>query len=195
MKKFIRLTLLLVTVLWGADYANAAPVLSFDASNADISKQYSMGEAIVMELWISGLTDIDLAGFDLALTFDPLLLGYQSTSFAATLESEDFIMLEDWLFSPGALVLTGVSLAADLSAQMDAFRIATLAFTTLSAGASWLSIDSSLLSDAFAESFTANHFAANISIAQPMVTVSEPSSLLLALGFIVALSLRRSRQL
>ena len=195
MKKFIRLTLLLVTVLWGAGYANAAPVLSFDASNADISKQYSMGEAIVMELWISGLTDIDLAGFDLALTFDPLLLGYQSTSFAATLESEDFIMLEDWLFSPGALVLTGVSLAADLSAQMDAFRIATLAFTTLSAGASWLSIDSSLLSDAFAESFTASHFAANINIAQPMVTVSEPSSLLLALGFIVALSLRRSRQL
>lgn len=195
MNKFIQVTLFALTFLWGAGHVSATPILSFNASNADISKNYWVGDAIVMELWISGLTDIDLAGFDLALDFDPLLIGYQSTLFAPTLEDEDFIMLEDWLISSGTLVLTGVSLAADLSAQMDAFRIATLAFTALSAGTSWLSIDSSLLSDAFADSFTASHFAANISIAQPMVTVSEPSSLLLALGFIVALSLRRSRQL
>lgn len=194
MNKLIRVMLFVVASFWGAGNASAAPILSFDASDADVSKNYLVGDSVVMELWISGLADIDLAGFDLALSFNPLVTGYQSTLFAPALNDEDFIVLEDWLFNPSTLILTGVSLAPDLSAQADAFRIATIAFTALSAGTSWLSFDSSLVSDEFAEAFDTTNFAAKITVNDHQVTVSEPSPLLLLLSLIAALSIRRCRR-
>lgn len=194
MKKLIRASLMAMTFLWGAGNANATPILSFDASDADISKNYWVGDSIVMELWISGLADIDLAGFDLTLSFNPLVTGYQSTSFAPTLNDEDFIELEDWLLNSSTLILTGVSLAPDLSAQADTFRIATIAFTALSAGSSLLSFDSSLVSDEFAAAFVTTNFAANITVKDRQIAVSEPGALLLTLSFVLALSLRHCRR-
>ena len=81
MNKLIRMTVIALVSLWGISSANATPVLSFDASNADITKNYQVGDTIVMELWISGLTDIDLAGFDLGLSFTSAVSSYQSTDF------------------------------------------------------------------------------------------------------------------
>lgn len=192
MNKLIRVMLLALAFAWGAN-ASAAPILSFDASDADINKSYWVGDSIAMELWISGLSDVDLGGLDLTLSFNPLVTGYQSTHFAPSLNDEDFILLEDWLINPGMLVLTGVSLAPDLSAQADAFRIATIAFTAIGAGTSLFSFNSSLVSDEFAEAFVTTNFTANITVNDRQVAVSEPSPLLLALSLVVALSLKRPR--
>lgn len=190
MNKLIRMTVIALVSLWGISSANAIPVLSFDASNADITKNYQVGDTIVMELWISGLTDIDLAGFDLGLSFTPAVSSYQSTDFAPELSDQDFILLDDWLVNPGELNLSGVSLAPDLSAQADVLRIATLSFTALSAGSSWLSFDYSLLSDEFAEAFASTNFGATINVSNRPVTVPEPSALLLLILGISGLLVR-----
>ena len=190
MNKFIRMTVIALVSLWGISGANATPILSFDASNADITKNYQVGDTIVMELWISGLTDIDLAGFDLGLSFAPAVSSYQSTDFAPELSDQDFILLDDWLVNPGELNLSGVSLAPDLSAQADALRIATLRFTALSAGSSWLSFNYSLLSDEFAEAFDSTSFGATINVSNRPATVPEPSALLLLMLGICGLLIR-----
>lgn len=191
MNRLIKMSFVVLMSIFSASNLSAAPILSFDASNADINKNYFVGDEVQLELWISGLASSDLGGFDLTLSFDPAITSYQSASFAPELDDQDFIVLEDWLADPSTLILTGVSLASDLSAQADAFRIATLAFTALGAGTGWVSFDSSLLSNELAEPFAATSFGAAINVSERQVAVSEPSPLLLLLGAVLALQLRR----
>ncbi|MFV0276631.1 MAG: hypothetical protein ACK5HY_05530, partial [Parahaliea sp.] len=114
------------------------------------------------------------------------------------LRANDDVALLDAAYAPagsgGALSLSGVSLAFDLSTQVDAFLLATLSFTADQVGETLLSVGSALLSDGFGMALSSTHYGAtlNIDARDTGTPVSSPATALLLLTGL-GLDYRRSR--
>ena len=177
-----------------AGSALAAPVLSFGNAGANVAHDYTVGDSIALDLWVSGLDGsddlggLDLAGFDFNLSFNGAVTGYQGTTFSSDLDDSLFYGLDASPTSSNSVNLSGLSLLADLSAQASEFKLFTLLFSADHAGISSIKIDDFILANSWFGSFSSDNFLADITVNEKSVTVPEPSSLgllLLALGALV----------
>ena len=114
----------------------------------------AMAETIIVDVSIDGLEDVDLGAFDFDLNYDAEKLtfvyydlndGLGSFTLwdAEDLSSGDGYSGIDYV-GAGTVHLAAVSYLSDLSAQPDAFSLATLVFSTDAAGSSSVYDDFSL---------------------------------------------------
>ena len=177
--------------------AYAAPVLSFGNSGSDTAHAYQVGDTVALDLWISGLdgTDdlggMDLAGFDMNLSFNSGVTGYQNTLFSTDLDDSLFFGLTAMPTSVSGLNLSGLSLLWDLSSQASAFKLFTLSFSADQAGVSTLKLDDFILSNSWGEAFASANYLAEITVTDKPVSVPEPSTLGLLLSALALVFVRR----
>lgn len=177
--------------------AYAAPVLSFGNSGGDSAHTYQVGDTVSLDLWISGLdsTDdlggLDLAGFDMNLSFNGGVTGYQNTLFSTDLDDSLFFGLTADSTSSNSLSLSGLSLLWDLSPQASAFKLFTLNFSADNAGVSTLKLDDFILSNSWGEAFTSANYLAEITVIDKSVSVPEPGTLGLLFSALALVFLRR----
>lgn len=177
--------------------AYAAPVLSFGNSGGDSAHTYQVGDTVSLDLWISGLdsTDdlggLDLAGFDMNLSFNGGVTGYQNTLFSTDLDDSLFFGLTAMPTSGNGLNLSGLSLLWDLSPQASAFKLFTLNFSADNAGVSTLKLDDFILSNSWGEAFASANYLAEITVTDKSVSVPEPGTLGLLFSALALVFLRR----
>jgi hypothetical protein len=176
--------ILAMGALVGAFSANvfAAPVLSFGNSGSDIAQSYNLGDTVSLDFWISGLEAADLGGFDMNLSFNGAVTGYQNAAFSTDLDDSLFYGLAATPTSTNSLNLSGFSLLADLSAQVDALKLFTLVFTASEAGTSTIKLDDFLLADALGFELASASYLAEITVNSQPASVPEPGALGLMLG-------------
>ncbi|MEJ2755420.1 MAG: hypothetical protein P8104_06195 [Gammaproteobacteria bacterium] len=177
--------------------SNAVPRLSFGSASTDFSVTHSVGDTFGLEVWLSGLNDVDLGGFELSLAFDASPIAYTSTTFSDELLSNDFFGLQANEVGAGHIDLSGVSLATDLSQQADTLHLFTLNFDAQNVGVSELTFTNTLFSDALAQAFEAEAHRATVTVTStpPSVNVSEPEtvSIFFVLGAVMLGGVRRWR--
>lgn len=177
--------------------AYATPVLSFGNSGGDSAHTYQVGDTVSLDLWISGLdsTDdlggLDLAGFDMNLSFNGGVTGYQNTLFSTDLDDSLFFGLTAMPTSGNGLNLSGLSLLWDLSPQASAFKLFTLNFSADNAGVSTLKLDDFILSNSWGEAFASANYLAEITVTDKSVSVPEPGTLGLLFSALALVFLRR----
>lgn len=176
--------ILAVSALISAFSSNvfATPVLSFGNSGGDVAQSYNLGDTVSLDVWISGLEATDLGGFDMNLSFNGAVTGYQQTVFGTDLDDSVFYGLAAVPTSSNSLNLSGFSLLADLSTQADALKLFTLVFTAGEAGTSTLKLDDVLLSDAMGLELASESYLAEITVKGTPASVPEPGALGLILG-------------
>ncbi len=188
MRRFFQV--LIFTFFLHNQSAFAIPILSFNNANADVLYELEIGQTQEVELWISGLEQDDLGGFDIALSFDDTPISLLGASLASTLTDFDITSL---LTFSTSLSLFGVSFAPDLSAQGDAFLLASMTFQALTTGTGTLGYDSVLLSDAFAGQLDVQAFTASFNVVPGNVnTINAPGSFGLVLMSLLLL-IRREK--
>lgn len=99
-----------------------------------------VGDTVNVDINISGLENVDLATFDLDVTYDEFVLSFNSYTLYDGLGiiSDD---AEDWSNGDdgfGTVNLAEVSYLLDLSGQSDSFTLATIIFDGLAVGNSAL---------------------------------------------------------
>jgi hypothetical protein len=182
-----------------ATSAYATPVLSFGNVGSDTSHAYHVGDTISLDLWISGLDGsddlggLDLAGFDMNLSFNSGVTGYQNTVFSTDLDDSFFYGLSASPTSSNSVNLSGFSLLWDLSSQANQFKLFTLNFTADHAGVSSIGLDDFILSNSWAEEFASDKYLAEITVMDKSVAVSEPGSLGLLMGALALVVMRRRK--
>ena len=182
-----------------ATSACAAPVLSFGNSGSNSSHTYQVGDTVSLDLWISGLDGsddlggLDLAGFDLNLSFNGGVTGYQNTVFSTDLDDSVFYGLLANPTSGNDVNLFGLSLLGDLSLQASQLKLFTLNFSADSAGVSTLKLDDFILSNSWFREFASDNYLAEITVTDKSVSVPEPSALSLLLGALALVFVRRRR--
>lgn len=176
--------ILAIGALAGAFSANvfAAPVLSFGNTGGDVAQSYNLGDTVSLDFWISGLETTDLGGFDMNLSFNGAVTGYQNAVFSTDLDDSLFYGLAAVPTSSNSLNLSGFSLLADLSAQADALKLFTLVFTAAESGTSAIKLDDFLLSDALGLELESESYLAEITVKGAPASVPEPGALGLMLG-------------
>ncbi|MDH3387883.1 MAG: hypothetical protein OEN02_08240 [Gammaproteobacteria bacterium] len=133
--------------------AASAIILSFDPSDQTVQ----LGNPVSVDLRISDLGDDILTGFDLDISFDDSILGFQSFTFGTGLDvfGLGFNFTDVMDLGGGVVNVFELSLDFDLDLmlfQPDDFVLGTFDFSTLSLGTSALDISFALLSgeyDAF----------------------------------------------
>ena len=177
--------------------SSAVPVLSFGSAPTDFSVSHTVGDSFGLDVWLSGLSDVDLGGFELSLMFDAAPIGYTGTTFSDDLLSNNFFGSQASTVGAGRVDFSGVSLATDLSQQADALKLFTLNFDAQSVGVSNLVFTSTLFSNEVPLSFDAETRRATVTVeaALPPVSVSEPEtlSLFVVIGAVLLGWVRRRR--
>jgi hypothetical protein len=179
--------------------AYAAPVLSFGNSGSNTSHSYQVGDTVSLDLWLSGLdgTDdlggLDLGGFEMNLSFNGGVTGYQNTLFSTDLDDSLFYGLVADPTSSSSLNLSGLSLLWDFSSQASQLKLFTLNFSADQAGVSILTLDDFILSNSWGIEFGSDNFLAEITVIDKSVSVPEPSALALLLSALALVFVRRRR--
>lgn len=96
----------------------------------------SLGEVFDIDVIITGLDTQDLAFFDIDVTFDDSVVGFQDYTLGDEL-TDPLFGQDDFSFgatAPGVVNVAELSWLEDFSAQPDAFTLATLSFEALSVG-------------------------------------------------------------
>ena len=177
--------------------AYAAPVLSFGNSGSNSSHTYQVGDTLSLDLWTSGLdgTDdfggLDLGGFDMNLSFNGAVTGYQNTVFSTDLDDSLFYGLLASPTSGNSVNLSGLSLLWDLSSQASQLKLFTLSFSADYAGVSTLNLSDVILSNSWFSEFASDNYLAEITVTDKQVSVPEPGSLGLLLGALALVFVRR----
>jgi len=182
-----------------ATSAYATPVLSFGNMGSDVTQSYYQGDTVSLDLWISGLDSsddlggADLAAFDMNLSFNGAVTGYQNTLFSSDLDDSVFYGLAAVPTSGNGLNVSGLSLLADLSAQASQLKLFTLVFTADQLGTSLVKVDDFLLANSVFLELGADSFLAQINVIQKPTSVPEPSSLGLLMGALALVYASRRR--
>lgn len=189
-RKHTRIALAACLLAAGAMSAPAmATTISFNPSAANVG----MGSNTAVDVRISGLTaGTDLGAFDLNVLFDAAQLALTGYTLGAALGDTSLFEAFDTSLgstASGKFNLSEISLLSDLSAQQDAFTLATLYFSGIAAGNSALSFGDVVLVDAFGNALQAGLQSGTAA------TVPEPQSLALFLaGLALAGAVRRQRK-
>lgn len=172
--------------------AYATPVLSFGNSGSNVAQSYNVGDTVSLDLWVSGLDGSnDLGGFDMNLSFNGAVSGYQNTVFSTDLDDSWFYGLSAAPTSSNGLYLSGFSLLADLSAQANTLKLFTLSFIAGQAGNSTITLDDFILSDSWGTEFASESYLAEITVNNKPTSVPEPGTLGLLLGALALVFVRR----
>jgi len=167
----------------------AAPILSFNNSQTNISEIVYVGDTITLELWFSGFDTIDVGGFQFLLNFN------DTVTSLATLEKNDTLTEFDIydVFNTGNAVDSyAVAFADDLSSQADAFKIATLSFLASNVGISELLFSDLIVSDENAQAIDLTMFQGQIAVIDNTnISVPAPTSLSIFLLGLFVISIRR----
>lgn len=186
--------LALIGSLWAACLSvQAMPVLSIQPAQQSVT----LGNWVSVELRISGLNQAAaLSTYDLQIGFDASLLGYADTTFGNQLDVLGNGSIQNAQAAAGTLTLWEISLdgATDLLAlQADEFRLATIAFQTLSTGFSPLTLSINALGDAAGDSLAAQWANAGITVAAVPLPAVGWSLLLPLLASRIGTGARRSK--
>lgn len=190
-KKIIAMSAVVGAFSLLATSAYATPILSFGNSGSNVTQSYTVGDTVSLDFWISGLEGTDLGGFDMNLSFNGAVTGYQNTVFSTDLDDSLFYGLTALPTSSNGLYLSGFSLLADLSSQANTLKLFSLAFTAGQAGTSTIKLDDFILSDAMGSAFASDSYLAEITVNEKSSSVPEPSSLGLLLGALAVVLIRR----
>jgi hypothetical protein len=175
-----------------ASAATPAATISILPASNDIN----VGDNLDLELRIDGLgdgTSPSLGAFDIEILFDDAVLGFDSAVYSdllGTLNADAFPFTTP---GPGGVSISNASILdnASLDAlQPDAFTLATLTFTGLSAGSRSLSYGTVELYDAFGDPMTPT--AQNTSFVT-INAVPAPAAALLMRPLLAGLAARHRR--
>ena len=145
--KYKILCLLLLASL--SFHAQATPILSFDPTD----QQVELGGSVSVDLRISDLGDDILTGFDIDVSFDDAILGFDSFAFGTGLDV--FLLganFTDVFEFGGTVNVFELSFDSDedlMDFQPNDFVLGTFTFTALMLGTSSLDVTFSLLSGQF----------------------------------------------
>ncbi|GAC33174.1 hypothetical protein [Paraglaciecola polaris] len=154
--------------------AFAVPILSFNNAQDTVSQVANIGDIVTFELWFSGLESEDVGGFDFLLSFNESVSGLNAINANFALTEFDIF---DIFPAIGNLDFSGVSFLSGLSAQADAFMLATMSFVANRGGVSDVVISPFLISDAFAAELDVQVFGAQIIVNEGTTTpVPAPAS-------------------
>ena len=139
------LIVIALAMLAGISTQAQAIDLSFDPSAQTVG---GIGAPVSVDVRISGLGDDILTGFDLDVSFDDSILGFQSFSFGTGLDTFGFGTINDVVDFGSTVNVFELSFDddADLHTfQPNDFVLGTFNFTALSLGTSSLDVSSGLL--------------------------------------------------
>lgn len=188
MKKHLALLGAVLFTLCLSQPTQAAPILAFSNDGSAVSQTITQGDNVSLELWVSGLDNVNLGGFDIELFFDPSVSLFQSALFSA-----EWLDFSDLIVAGNRLSLASVSSLFDLSTQPDSLLLATLQFSAGAVGTSLVNFGSILLSDEVAQPFSTDWVAATIEVQANSTGIPEPQTWLLLLFAVGLLKLQRSR--
>lgn len=190
MNKTIKSALAACLLAAGALAAPAmATTIGFNPSAATVG----VGGNVAVDVRVSGLAaGVDLAAFDLNVLFDASLLNLTGYTLGASLGDTSLFEALDISLgntATGKFNLSEISLLSDLSAQQDAFTLATLYFSGAAVGTGTLALGDVVLGDAFGNALPAGLQGASVT------SVPEPHNLALFLaGLALAGAVRRQRK-
>lgn len=178
-----------LTVCLLAASAIGAPAMASTISFVPGAASVAVGGNVAVDVRISGLdSGAELGAFDFNVLFNSGVFNLTGYTLGAALgDVAAFEALDVGLGNAavGVFNLAEISLLSDLSAQPNAFTLATLYFTAVAAGNSALSLGDVVLGDAFGGLLAADLGGASVS------AVPEPQGLLLFLSCLALLGATR----
>lgn len=171
----------------------SAPAMATTISFSPSAASVGIGGNVAVDVRVSGLgAGTDIGAFDLNVLFDASLLNLTGYALGASLGDTSLFEALDISLgntAAGKFNLSEISLLSDLSAQQDAFTLATLYFSGAAVGSSALSLGDVVLGDAFGNALQADLQGASVT------SVPEPHNLALFLaGLALAGAVRRQRK-
>jgi hypothetical protein len=197
MKQLSRALLVLIAI-----FSITTPAAAITLSLDPLTQVVGVGESVLFDLKISGLgngASPTLGAFSVDINYDAAIIGFTSVD-AGSFLGDPLLFDADFSYddtTPGLLSLYEVSFldASDLDAlQTDAFTLATITFTSLTAGMSPITLSDGVLSDADGNTLSFDDpMGAAINVRTPTNTpVPEPSTLILVgLGLIGVCSIKK----
>ena len=180
---------LCLLLLVGFSFHAQAITLSFDPAAQNVG----FGETVTVDLRISDLGDDILTGFDIDVSFDDSLLGFDSFSFGLGLDTFGFGTFNDVVDFGGTVNVFEVSFDFDadlMDFQPNDFVLGTFTFTGgFVFGTSALDVTFSLLSGEFDVNF--NPIELFPVLESGSITVPEPATLLLLVGGLLGIAVSR----
>lgn len=188
MKKLLYLPALLFVIL----IVSSSPALSITLSLEPVNQFVQIGDDVVLDLNISGLTGAgpdSLGAFTLDISYDDTILAFESAFFGSYLGDASLFEAGTYFDAsiPGLLYLEEVSWLYDWELDMlqpDSFTLATLTFTAICLGSSEMEMKNVVLSDAYGfvlpDSTLDN---ANVTVVPEPATIILLGASLAGLGF------------
>jgi len=194
MNRFFKVLLTLTCVSFALLALNCqtwAISLSFNPSASTIN----IGDSMDIDIAISGLENDNLGVFNFDIGYDSSVLTFNSYALGDGLGDISLFEAEDWSWGDlggGTINLSELSWLWDLSAQPDAFTLATLSFTGSGEGTSPLSFSNVALSEDGFSYFSADLTPGSVTVNNP---VPEPCTcMLLFFGVLGMVGIKRKFQ-
>jgi len=189
--KFKTLCLLLLA---GFSFHAQAAIISFDP----VDQTVALGDSVSVDIRVSDLGDDILTGFDLDISFDDSILGFDSFSFGTGLDTFGFGTIND-VFDWGGGLVNIFELSFDFDEDLELFQpndfvLGTFNFSTLSMGTSALDTTFANLSGGFVFDPDLGFEVASVvqaDLQSGTITVPEPGILLLFITGLLGMGILR----
>lgn len=186
--------LIALPILVSLSFQTQAAIIGFAPSDQSVG----LGDNVSVDLYISGLGDDILTGFDIDVSFDDSILGFESFTYGTGLDTFGLGTLNDtidWGFGAVNVFELSFDFDEDLQAfQPNDFVLGTFTFSTLSEGISFLDADVLGLSGEYVfDDILGFEVAKSLSadVVSGSVTVPEPAILSLLIIGLMGIGISR----